>query len=141
MEPITEHRLVSGLIVYGYLRLPAPAPARRAALTLALTSYCTWHELVLAGVFTDHTDDQVVTAAFAGLMDALGAAGSYGVVVPSPAHLGGPWTAQQRLERIAATGRRLMLLRGASTRRRVEYRTARTGRPADHRGPGDAHLR
>lgn len=79
LEPLTEHRLVSGPIVYGYLRLTTPNPARRSALTAALTGYCDRHELVLAGVFTDHHGEaEPMTPAFVGLLDALLAEGSYG---------------------------------------------------------------
>ena len=112
MESITEHRPVPNPIVYGYLRLPICRTARRAALTAALTGYCDRHELVLACVFTDH-DDQVLTPAFAGLMDALGIAGIYGVVLPSIVHLGAGRTARKRSVQIAETGRRLMLVRGS----------------------------
>ena len=112
MESITEHRPVPNPIVYGYLRLPICRPARRAALTAALAGDCDRHELVLACVFTDHDDDQKLTPAFAGLMDALGITGSYGVVLPSIVHLGAGRTARKRSVQIAETGRRLMLVRG-----------------------------
>ena len=141
MESITEHHLVSELIVYGYLRLPCPNSTRRAALTLALASYCDQHELTLSTVFADQADDKVLTPAFAGLMDALAVDGSYGVVLPSPAHMGGRETAQPRSERIAATGRRLMLLRGVVAKGSNEART-RPGsdyRPGDRRGSRDVH--
>jgi hypothetical protein len=114
MERITEQRQLSGPIVYGYLRLPAHNPARRSALTRSLADYCDRHELVLAAVFTDLVDDQVMTAAFAGLMDALMTHGIYGVVLASRTHLGGRRTARERSSRITATGRRLMLLRDVS---------------------------
>ena len=64
MEPITEQREVPGPVVYGYLRLPSPNPARRAALAGALRGYCDKHELVLAGVFTDSGDEKAWTPGF-----------------------------------------------------------------------------
>ena len=110
MEPITEQREVPGPVVYGYLRIPAPSPGRRAALTRALSGYCDQHELVLAGVFTDSSDDKAWTPGFTGLIDAIVTGGSYGVVVPSQAHLGARWVAEKRSAAIAGTGRRLMVM-------------------------------
>ena len=116
MEPITEQREIPGPVVYGYLRLPSPNPARRAALARALRGYCDKHELVLAGVFTDSGDEKAWTPGFAGLIDAILTGGSYGVVVPSLAHLGARQLAAQRLAAITGTGRRLMLMHSAPNR-------------------------
>lgn len=110
MEPITERRAVPGPVVYGYLRLAAPSPARRAALTMALGGYCDRHELMLAGVFTDSGNGKARTPGFTGLIDAILASGSYGVVVPSLAHLGAGQLGAQRVAAITGTGRRLMLV-------------------------------
>jgi hypothetical protein len=87
MEPVTEQRPVPGPVVYGYLRMPAPNQSRRAALVTALRGYCDRHELTLAGVYADSSGDTCWAPGFTGLLDAIGATGGYGVVVPSPAHL------------------------------------------------------
>lgn len=113
MEPITEQRRVPGLVVYGYLRMTAPRPARRSALARALAGYCDQHELVLAAVFTDTADDRMRAPGFAGLLDAIAASASYGVVMPTRAHLGSGQAAEQRSAAIAGTGRRLMLVHDA----------------------------
>ena len=111
MEPVTEQLDVGCPVVYGYLRISVPNSARRAALTTVLRGYCDRHELVLAGVFTDTCDDSA--PGFAGLIDAIRTTGGYGVVVPSPAHLGSGRYAAQRSAEITGSGRRLMLIRGA----------------------------
>jgi hypothetical protein len=112
MEPITEQRQVPGPVVYGYLLLTAACRARRAALSRALAEYCEQHELTLAAVFTDASDDTVQAPGFAGLLDALAMEPSYGVVIPTRAHLGHGRTGTSRLAVITGTGRRLMLIRG-----------------------------
>lgn len=117
MEPITEQREVPGPVVYGYLRIPSPNPARRAALARALRGYCDQHELVLAEVFTDSGDEKTWTPGFADLIDAILTGGSYGVVVPSLAHLGARQLAANRSAAITETGRRLMLSHPGDRRR------------------------
>lgn len=114
MGDITEHRWVCGPRVYGYLRLPAPRSARRKALTQAVIGYCERHELLLGGVFTERaTSGQLDSPAFAGLLDALAASGGYGVVLPSPAHLGSSRAVIcERASLLAETGARLMVIRG-----------------------------
>lgn len=111
MGPITEQRQVPGPVVYGYLLLAAACRARRAALSRALAGYCEQHELVLATVFTDTGDDTVQAPGFTGLLDVLTMEPSYGVVIPTRAHLGHGRAAGTRLAVIAGTGRRLMLIR------------------------------
>ena len=113
MEPITEQRQVPGPVVYGYLRMAAPSRARRGALTRALAGYCDQHELVLAAVFTDSGDDRMRAPGFAGLLDAITATASYGVVMPTRAHLGFGQAAGQRSAAISGAGRRLMLVHDA----------------------------
>ena len=113
MEPITEQRQVPGPVVYGYLRMAAPSRARRAALSRALAAYCDQHELVLAAVFTDSGDDRMRAPGFAGLLDAITATASYGVVMPTRAHLGSGQAAGQRSAAIAGAGMRLMLVHDA----------------------------
>lgn len=113
MEPITEQRPVHGPVVYGYLRLPVPSHPRRDALTRALLGYCDRHELILGGIYTDSGGDNARTPGFTGLLDAILTAGGYGVIIPSPAHLGAGPVAAQRSAAITMTGRRLILLRGA----------------------------
>jgi hypothetical protein len=112
MESITEQRQVPGPVVYGYLLLTAACRARRAALSRALAEYCEQHELTLAAVFTDVGDDTVRAPGFTGLLDALVTEPSYGVVIPTRAHLGHGRAGGSRLAVIAGTGRRLMLIRG-----------------------------
>ena len=112
MGPITEQRQVPGPVVYGYLLLTAACRARRAALSRALAEYCEQHELTLAAVFTDVGDDTGQAPGFTGLLDVLTAKPSYGVVIPSRAHLGHGRAAGSRLAVIAGTSRRLMLIRG-----------------------------
>lgn len=114
MEPITEQRQVPGLLVYGYLCLASASAARRAALSRALAGYCTRHELVLAAVFTDTGKDKLHAPGFAGLLDAVAVGGSYGIVIPTLAHLGSRSIAEKRLATIAETGRRLMIVRGTA---------------------------
>jgi hypothetical protein len=112
MVPITEQWQVPGPVVYGYLLLTAACRARRAALGRALAEYCEQHELTLAAVFTDTGDDTVQAPGFTGLLDALATEPSYGVVIPTRAHLGHGRAAKSRLAVIAGTRRRLMLIRG-----------------------------
>jgi hypothetical protein len=111
MGPITERWQVPGPVVYGYLLLTAACRARRAALSRALAGYCEQHELILAAVFTDTGDDTVQAPGFTGLLDVLTTEPSYGVVIPTRAHLGHGPAAGTRLAVIAGTGRRLMLIR------------------------------
>jgi hypothetical protein len=111
MGAITEQRQVPGPVVYGYLLLTAACRARRAALSRALAGYCEQHELILAAVFTDTSDDTVQAPGFTGLLDVLATEPSYGVVIPTRAHLGHGLAAGTRLAVIAGTGRRLMLIR------------------------------
>ena len=111
MGPITEQRQVPGPVVYGYLLLTAACRARRAALSRALAGYCEQHELTLAIVFTDTGDDTVQAPGFTGLLDVLTTEPSYGVVIPTRAHLGHGPAAGTRLAVITGTGRRLMLIR------------------------------
>jgi hypothetical protein len=111
MGTITEERQVPGPVVYGYLLLTAACLTRRIALSRALAEYCEQHELTLAAVFTDTGDDTVQAPGFTGLLDALATEPSYGVVIPTPAHLGRSRGAGSRRAIIAGTGRRLMLIR------------------------------
>lgn len=111
MGLITEQRQVPGPVVYGYLLLTAACRTRRAALSRALAEFCEQHELTLAAVFTDTGDDTVQAPGFTGLLDVLTMEPSYGVVIPTRAHLGHGRAAGSRLAIIAGTGRRLMLIR------------------------------
>jgi hypothetical protein len=116
MGVITEQRQVPGPVVYGYLLLTAACLGRRIALSRALAEYCEQHELTLAAVFTDSGDDTVQAPGFTGLLDVLVTESSYGVVIPTPAHLGRGRTAGSRRAIIAGTGRRLMLIREKPSR-------------------------
>ncbi|MFF9147194.1 hypothetical protein ACF1BN_20280 [Streptomyces sp. NPDC014861] len=112
MEPVTEHRRVSGPVVYGFLRLVRVSPARQVALHDALVEYCRRHEFALHGVFVERASGGHRAAAFTGLLDVLELPGAYGVVLPSRAHLGPKAVAVSRQERITASGARLLLVRG-----------------------------
>ncbi|MET7320409.1 hypothetical protein [Streptomyces sp. NPDC005549] len=52
MAPLTEHRLVSGPVVYGFLRLVRVFDARKEALVASLAEYSRSRELTLSGIFT-----------------------------------------------------------------------------------------
>ncbi|MFG2483357.1 hypothetical protein ACGFSI_11450 [Streptomyces virginiae] len=112
MEPLTEHRGVSGPAVYGFLRLVGVSRSRQGALHDALVEYCRRHELALHGVFIERTAGTERSAAFTGLLDVLEPHGTYGVVLPALSHLGPKAIAAPRQARITATGARLLLLRG-----------------------------
>ncbi|MBH5334019.1 hypothetical protein IHE55_04050 [Streptomyces pactum] len=124
MEPLTEHRGVSGPVVYGLLRLVKVSATRQAALHDALAEYCRRHELVLHGVFIERTAGTNWSVAFTGLLDVLDLHDTYGVVLPALSHLGTKAIAAARQTRITASGARLLLIRGA--------RSADSG-PAGHR--------
>ncbi|ARZ72592.1 hypothetical protein SMD11_7016 [Streptomyces albireticuli] len=110
MEPLTEHRSVSGPAVYGFLRLVNVPTVREKALEESLAEYCRQHELTLSGLFTERVAE-ANSAAFTGLIDALGVPGTYGIVLPSASHLGPKAIAAVRSKRIAATGARMLLVR------------------------------
>jgi hypothetical protein len=114
MQPLTEHRLVYGPVVYGYLRLTKTAAAWRAALAETLAEYCRQHELRLSGVFTERpATTEIRTAAFTGLLDVLALPETYGVVLPAISHLGPRAMADQREKQIIAAGARLLPVRPA----------------------------
>lgn len=127
MEPLTEHRQVSGPVVYGLLRMVRVSAPRHAALAASLTEYCRSHELQLSAVFTDRdVSSGPDSAAFTGLLDVLALPGVYGVIAPSMSHLGPKAIAAERGRRIEAAGSRLLLVR--------RPRTAHP--PVTHHGPG-----
>ncbi|GAA3447882.1 hypothetical protein [Planomonospora venezuelensis] len=132
MEPLTEHRDVSDLVVYGFLRLVRTSAARQAALSASLIEYCRQHELLLSGVFTERAP-YLTSAAFVGLLDVLALPGTYGVVLPAASHLGPKAIAAQRRQQIETSGARLLLVRGAST-------PEASGRSAS-RSPGSGYRR
>lgn len=135
MEPLTEHRHVSGPVVYGFLRLVNVPTAREAALEQSLAEYCLRHELTLFGLFTERVNE-VTSAAFTGLMDTLQVPGVYGVVLPSASHLGPKAIAEVRGKRITETGARLLMARkGASGPARRRH-PASSGSPGRQRGHG-----
>jgi hypothetical protein len=113
MEPLTEHRPVSGPVVYGFLRLVQVSAARQAALAASLAEYCRSHELQLSGLFTDReVNAGPSSAAFTGLLDVLTLPDVYGVVAPAISHLGPKSIAAERGQRIEKAGSRLLLVRG-----------------------------
>ncbi|WP_116211644.1 hypothetical protein [Streptomyces olivoreticuli] len=137
MEPLTEHRRVSGPVVYGFLRLVNVPAARGAALEQSLAEYCHRHELTLSGLFTERIAE-VDSAAFTGLMDALEVPGTYGVVLPSASHLGPKAIAAARSNRIAASGVRLLLARKETPGMPCRRRPSSGGSPGRQRGHGPA---
>ncbi|MGH3309540.1 MAG: hypothetical protein ACRDP3_02980 [Streptomyces sp.] len=113
MEPLTEHRCVSGPVVYGFLRLVKVPAARGIALSASLAEYCRQHELLLSGVFTDRaTTGGPASAAFTGLLDVLALPNAYGVVLPAASHLGPRAIAAERERQLDTAGARLLLVRG-----------------------------
>ncbi|MGW1976547.1 hypothetical protein [Streptomyces sp. NPDC001889] len=111
MEPLTEQRSVDQPAVYGFLRLPPGARGQHTALREALVDHCRRHELDLRGVFTEHTD-AVRGEEFNALVDALTKLPrSYGVVIPSPAHLGSRAQAAARRAQIVRIGARILAIR------------------------------
>ncbi|KAF2779800.1 hypothetical protein [Streptomyces sp. OM5714] len=112
MEPLTEHRLVSGPVVYGFLRLLRVSDARKKALVASLAQYSRSHELTLSGIFIERTACVGPgSATFTGLLDVLALPDVYGVLVPAVSHLGPKATAAERGRQIEAVGSRLLLVR------------------------------
>ncbi|MGW8551407.1 hypothetical protein [Streptomyces tubercidicus] len=111
MEPLTEHRWVSGPVVFGFLRLVQVSAARQEALMASLAEYCRSHELVLSGLFTERSATNG-SGAFTGLLDVLALPDTYGVVAPAASHLGTKAIAGERQKQIEAAGSRLLLVRG-----------------------------
>ncbi|MDH6135145.1 hypothetical protein P3T37_004555 [Kitasatospora sp. MAA4] len=113
---LTEHRLIHGLVVYGFLRMAATAAARHRALSEVLAQYCTQHELTLCGVFTERESASAAkSAAFAGLLDVLALPDTFGVVMPAASHLGPRAIAGERKMQIRAARARLLLIRHPMT--------------------------
>ncbi|MFF4408455.1 hypothetical protein ACFY1P_29425 [Streptomyces sp. NPDC001407] len=135
MEPLTEHRRVSGPAVYGFLRLVNVPAARETALEQSLAEYCRQHELTLSGVFTER-GTEVNSAAFTGLLDTLEVPGTYGLVLPSASHLGPKAIAVVRGKRIAETGARLLLVRRDAPSPARRRRSGSGGSPGRQRGHG-----
>lgn len=112
MEPLTEHRVVNGPVVYGFLRLVRVSKARQEALAASLAEYCGSHELQLSGLFTDRdVTPGASSAAFTGLLDVLALPDVYGVIAPAISHLGPKAIAAERGRRIEKAGSRLLLVR------------------------------
>lgn len=125
MEHITEHHSVPAPSVYGFLWLVNVSDARRIALIASLAEYCTQHELLLAGVFSDRKPTTgPLSAAFAGLLDVLTLPDTYGVVLPAASHLGSKTIAAERKKRIGIVGARLLLVRARSARIPIDCRVA-----------------
>ena len=112
-EPLTEQRHVPGPLVFGFLRLVSVSRARQLALTRAITEYCRRHELTLAGVYMERGSS--TPSAFVGMLDALTATQSYGVVLPTPSHLGPKAIAAERRSQLTEAGAHLLLIRGEQT--------------------------
>ncbi|MGW7276257.1 hypothetical protein ACWGH5_37865 [Streptomyces sp. NPDC054864] len=137
MEPLTEHRQVSGPVVYGFLRLVRVSTARHAALAASLSEYCRSHELQLSGLFTDRdVTSGLESVAFTGLLDVLALPDVYGVISPAMSHLGPKAIAAERGRRIEAAGSRLLLVRGP----RPTYPSVARGGSAHRRSPGSTRV-
>ncbi|MEW2095171.1 hypothetical protein AB0882_02725 [Streptomyces sp. NPDC012485] len=136
MEPLTEHRLVSGPVVYGFLRLVRASRARQEALAASLAEYCRKHELQLSGLFTDRDAAGSASAAFTGLLDVLALPDVYGVVAPAMSHLGPKAIGAERGRRIESTGARLLLVRHP---RSTPSTVARSG-PVHRSHPGTTRV-
>jgi hypothetical protein len=135
MEPLTEHRQVSGPVVYGFLRLVRVSAARQAALTASLAEYCRSHELQLSAVFIDRdASSGASSAAFTGLLDVLALPDVYGVIAPAMSHLGPKAIAGERGRQIEAAGSRLLLVR-----RPAHPSVTRSG-PVRRRSPGSTRV-
>ncbi|MGW3292892.1 hypothetical protein ACWGUL_00625 [Streptomyces albidoflavus] len=128
MEPLTEHRLVSGPVVYGFLRLVRVPRARQEALAASLIEYCRSHELQLSSLFTDRDAAGPASAAFTGLLDVLALPDVYGVVAPAMSHLGPKAIAAERGRQIESAGARLLLVR----RPRPTHSTVPRSGPVHH---------
>ncbi|WP_438293145.1 hypothetical protein [Streptomyces sp. HUAS TT7] len=136
MEPLTEHRLVNGPVVYGFLRLVRVPAARQKALVASLAEYCRSHELQLSGVFTDRdASGGPDSAAFTGLLDVLALPDVYGVVVPAASHLGPKAIAAERVRQIETASARLLQVRQTRT-----SRASTPPRDPARRGRGSARL-
>ena len=135
MEPLTEHRLLNGPVVYGFLHLVKAPAGRVSALTSAVTEYCRQHELLLGAVFTERAapDLDERSAAFTGLLDVLVLPDTYGVVLPAATHLGPRRVAAARRKRLADTGARVLLLRPPNQAR--ESDRSATGSTIRRRSP------
>ncbi|WP_411114283.1 hypothetical protein [Streptomyces sp. 029-5] len=132
MEPLTEHRPVSGPVVYGLLRLVRVSQARQDALVASLAEYCRSHELQLSGVFTDRdVSTGPASAAFTGLLDVLALPDVYGVIAPAVSHLGPKAIAAARGRQIEAAGSRLLLIRKPRT---AYHSVSRSGPVRRHPG-------
>ncbi|MEU3715147.1 hypothetical protein [Streptomyces californicus] len=129
MEPLTEHRLVSGPVVYGFLRLAHVTRARQEALAASLAEYCRSHELQLSGLFTDRDAVGPASAAFTGLLDVLALPDVYGVVAPAMSHLGPKAIAAERGRQIESAGARLLLVRRPSPMHSTAPRSGPVRRP------------
>ncbi|GLV77860.1 hypothetical protein ACH4VS_30490 [Streptomyces hygroscopicus] len=137
MAPLTEHRLVSGPVVYGFLRLVRVSPARQEALTASLAEFCRSHELQLSGVLSDReVNSGPASAAFTGLLDVLAIPDVYGVIAPAMSHLGPKAIAAERRRRIEATGSRLLLIRPA----RPKHPSVSRSGPARRRSPATTRV-
>ncbi|MEU2668887.1 hypothetical protein ABZ622_08430 [Streptomyces sp. NPDC007164] len=137
MEPLTEHRPVSGPVVYGFLRLVRVSPARQEALVASLTEYCRSHELQLSGLFTDReVSGAASSAAFTGLLDVLALPVVHGVIAPAMSHLGPKAIAVERERRIEAAGSRLLLIR----KLRIPHHSVSRSGPVRRRSPGTDHV-
>ncbi|MFD7169016.1 hypothetical protein [Streptomyces violascens] len=137
MEPLTEQRLVSGPVVYGFLRLVKVPAARQAALAASLVEYCRSHELQLSGLFTDREASAgPSSAAFTGLLDVLALPDVYGVIAPAMSHLGPKAIAAERGRLIEAAGSRLLLVRHP----RPAHPSFSRGGPVHRRSPRTARV-
>jgi hypothetical protein len=76
-------------VVYGYLRVVRSDVGRAEGLRTDLAAFCNANGFMLSTVFTDWgvEDTAIARPGFASLLDVCQLVGSYGVVVPTRAHL------------------------------------------------------
>ena len=107
MTQVTELLPVPRPVVFGLLRT-LRYRARVVALTAMVRDYCERHELALHAVVTESPqgDD-----GFTDLLASMSSADAYGVIVPSPSHLGVASVAALRKDAIARARLQLIVIR------------------------------
>jgi len=112
---ITEQRPCAFPLVYGFVRVPGSRRARWSALDATIRMFCSEHELTLGDVFVERCGLPYSPGpAFAGLLTALAIPHTYGVVLPSAAHLGRREVAMRRRNQLEQIGVRLLVIRDSS---------------------------
>jgi hypothetical protein len=109
---ITEQRPCAFPLVYGFVRVPGSRRARWNALDAAIRMFCHQHELTLGDVFVEQCGlPNGSGPAFSSLLTTLAMPDTYGVVLPSTAHLGRRDVAMRRRNQLEHIGVRLLVIR------------------------------